>query len=468
MIGSFNAGMAVLVDGEWQQANGSSDAVPAWAALLAIIDQGRGLLGEQPLTSDEALTMLYALPSSDFNKISQLDDGTDVPANYNDAAGLGSPVANALAAGMDGGQDTITGTVTSELTGAPLPGWTVYLAANDNPMYQPGIDPVAITTANGTYSFVVAPGDDYKVLVQPPPGTGLVQTSANPGALSFAAGANLTATGNNFLFAQPILTGRLDPTSDSGLSDDDGITNVGQPIFLGTTLPGLTVKLYAQAAGLVGSVLLGTTTANSQGAWSLTSTALADGRYTIAATAIDAANGLTYTVNLLPDATERYLTIDTQAPEVVAFSVTPAQGEIFLTIQDDLSGLAQPSVVDTQNYTVRLGAHGRPLAIRLSTSLPSAPTGPQRVEILVKNGVKLKPGTYFLEVASGGVEDVAGNALAGSFRGVFPTGPGITGKSVGNTFDVRFTVTGRHATKAKPVPSAKTSPKSLRSPTRST
>ena len=198
---------------------------------------------------------------------------------------------------------------------------------------------MAITTANGTYSFVVAPGDDYKVLVQPPPGTGLVQTSANPGALSFAAGANLTATGNNFLFAQPILTGRLDPTSDSGLSDDNGITNVGQPIFLGTTLPGLTVKLYAQAAGLVGSVLLGTTTANSQGAWSLTSTALADGRYTIAATAIDAANGLTYTVNLLPDATERYLTIDTQAPEVVAFSVTPAQGEIFLTIQDDLSGL---------------------------------------------------------------------------------------------------------------------------------
>ena len=122
MIGSFNAGMAVLVDGEWQQANGSSDAAPAWAALLAIIDQGRGLLGEQPLTSDEALTMLYALPSSDFNKISQLDDGTDVPANYNDAAGLGSPVANALAAGMDGGQDTITGTVTSELTGAHTAG----------------------------------------------------------------------------------------------------------------------------------------------------------------------------------------------------------------------------------------------------------------------------------------------------------------------------------------------------------
>jgi hypothetical protein len=82
MIGSFNARMGFLLDGQWEQANGSSDAAPAWGALLAIIDQGRALLCEPPLTSAEALAMLYALPAGDFHKIGQLDDGTDVPANY--------------------------------------------------------------------------------------------------------------------------------------------------------------------------------------------------------------------------------------------------------------------------------------------------------------------------------------------------------------------------------------------------
>ena len=314
MIGSFTAGMSFIEDGRWLQANGSSNAAPAWAALMAIIDQGRALLGEQPLTTLQALPMLYALPASDFNKISQLDDGTDVPANFNDAAGLGSPVANALAAGMDGGQNTITGTVTNTLTGAGLAGWTVFLDANNDGVYQPGLDGETVTGANGTYSFLVAPGDDYRVRVQAPPGTGLVQISANPAAITFAPGGNATASGVDFVFAPSTvpITGMLDPVSDSGLSNDDGITNVTRPIFMGTTAPGAIVELFAQAVGSASNVMIGKATANSLGNWSITATTLADGRYAIQATAIEPATGVESTVELLPDSTEGYLTVDTQ------------------------------------------------------------------------------------------------------------------------------------------------------------
>ena len=47
-----------------------------------------------------------------------------------------------------------------------------------------------------------------------------------------------------------IVSGRLNPASDSGISNSDDITNVVEPNFLGTTSePGATVTLYAQAHG---------------------------------------------------------------------------------------------------------------------------------------------------------------------------------------------------------------------------
>ena len=47
-----------------------------------------------------------------------------------------------------------------------------------------------------------------------------------------------------------VVTGRLNPASDSGESNSDDITNVVQPNFIGTTnQPGATVTLYALATG---------------------------------------------------------------------------------------------------------------------------------------------------------------------------------------------------------------------------
>ena len=51
----------------WFQLGGTSASAPAWAALIAIADQGLAMGGKAPLSGTQAQTQLYALPSSDFH-----------------------------------------------------------------------------------------------------------------------------------------------------------------------------------------------------------------------------------------------------------------------------------------------------------------------------------------------------------------------------------------------------------------
>lgn len=199
MIGSFNAGMTFLMNGNWEQANGSSNAAPSWAAIMAIINQGRQLLGVAPLNGiTQTIPQLYGLPASDFHKISQYENGTNLPANYNDAAGLGSPVVNSLVPGMLGGHDLIQGTV-KDATGQPFDtAYIVYLDANNDGIFQPGVEGSTTVALNGSYSLLVAPGSNYLVRVQPAPGPHYVQLSANPAAIAFTPGSDETASGINF------------------------------------------------------------------------------------------------------------------------------------------------------------------------------------------------------------------------------------------------------------------------------
>src|SRR5262249_9257380 len=50
----------------WYQVGGTSAGVPAWAALVAIADQGLTRGGKGTLTTDQLESQLYSLPSSDF------------------------------------------------------------------------------------------------------------------------------------------------------------------------------------------------------------------------------------------------------------------------------------------------------------------------------------------------------------------------------------------------------------------
>ena len=86
-----------------------------------------------------------------------------------------------------------------------------------------------------------------------------------------------------------VLTGQLNPTSDSGLSTGTvDITNVTQPDFFGKSEPLSTVTLSATLLPSGAPFIIGQVEAGSDGSWNIKSDVpLADGHYTITATAID-------------------------------------------------------------------------------------------------------------------------------------------------------------------------------------
>ena len=85
----------------WVAYGGTSIATPQWAAIGAIVAQGRAVSGAAPLDSrKELLPALYALPSADFRDIvSGSSNGTPRLAagpGYDLVTGRGTPIAAAL------------------------------------------------------------------------------------------------------------------------------------------------------------------------------------------------------------------------------------------------------------------------------------------------------------------------------------------------------------------------------------
>ncbi len=100
--------------GSWQVVGGTSLGTPAWAAIIAIVDQGRALQGYGSLDgSTQTLPALYALPSSDFNPIPPLTYHTVGSATTSalTSTGRGSPHGPTLITDLV--SFTTTGTVGS-------------------------------------------------------------------------------------------------------------------------------------------------------------------------------------------------------------------------------------------------------------------------------------------------------------------------------------------------------------------
>ncbi len=86
--------------GSWQVVGGTSLGTPAWAAIIAIADQGRSLEGKASLDgASQTLPTLYSLPATDFHTISPASP-RDVVASANLQTGLGSPDGPLLIAGL--------------------------------------------------------------------------------------------------------------------------------------------------------------------------------------------------------------------------------------------------------------------------------------------------------------------------------------------------------------------------------
>ena len=86
-------------DNPFEVVGGTSLSAPAWAGLLALVDQGRAAAGESTLNSSgptDHQQALYSLPQSDYNVIASGNNGYTAGAGYNLVTGLGTPVASLL------------------------------------------------------------------------------------------------------------------------------------------------------------------------------------------------------------------------------------------------------------------------------------------------------------------------------------------------------------------------------------
>jgi hypothetical protein len=78
LVGDPNTGVEVFETpprggrGSWATVAGTSLGTPAWAAIIAIVDQGRALAGKGSLDGpSQTLPALYSLPATDFHAISR-------------------------------------------------------------------------------------------------------------------------------------------------------------------------------------------------------------------------------------------------------------------------------------------------------------------------------------------------------------------------------------------------------------
>ncbi len=114
----------------WIGSGGTSFSVLGWAALIAIVDQGRALNGLDSLDgATQTLPALYQLPSSDFTDITQTGfNPGDTPysnaTGYDYVNGRGTPVAPGLVNDLIGitATDLTPPQVILKSTGAPITG----------------------------------------------------------------------------------------------------------------------------------------------------------------------------------------------------------------------------------------------------------------------------------------------------------------------------------------------------------
>jgi len=244
-------------------------------------------------------------------------------------------------------------------------------------------------------------------------------------------GANLFTNVTQTVNDVPIVvTGQLNPASDSGVSNSDGITNVAQPDFFGTSEPLSTVSLYSGPVGGAHTTLIGQGTTDSSGHWNVKSDVhLADGSYSIMVKAVDKSGYTTATSTVKTAANGGPLVIDTVGPKVTYAQFDRLSGRILVTLQDERSGLNLYSVKDASNYLMTKANQKLPGTYLVTSLIPNStsPTAPVTVPVVINNGVSLRGGSYNFTIRSGGITDIAGNALDGEFYGYFPSGNNIRG-----------------------------------------
>jgi hypothetical protein len=256
-------------------------------------------------------------------------------------------------------------------------------------------------------------------------------------------GSKVTVTNTASVADNPIvLTGQLNPKSDSGLSTGTpNVTNVRQPDFYGKSEPFSHVTLDASLLPNGPLVPIGQVQAGSDGSWNIKSTVpLADGHYSITATAVDQFGVTTGG----PVAIDSNLLIDTVGPVIAGMYFNRLNGQVDYIIKDPVnpngsapSGVWVRSLLDSSNYlftTVHPSRSFTGKFLVTNVAVGPDPTIPFAYDVAVTlNGGAIIPGGYYLFTIRGrsngnsSVQDLAENHLDGVFYGSFPSGNGING-----------------------------------------
>ncbi len=203
-----------------------------------------------------------------------------------------------------------------------------------------------------------------------------------------------------------VLSGQLDPLSDTGVSNSDGITAINQPTFTGTALPYAIVQLYGRRSDQAQPVLLGQAVTSVTGIWQMSVGALADGVYSFTAAQIPTTGLPTTMTSLTPSS----VIIDTAPPTVVSASVTRGSDQINVTLKDALSGLNLTSLANPLNYALVGRHHGRihPSSVTIVSNASVRTNDPITVALQF-SGLGEFRGAQ--KIALGGITDLAGNPL---------------------------------------------------------
>jgi hypothetical protein len=222
-----------------------------------------------------------------------------------------------------------------------------------------------------------------------------------------ANGQSVTATSSAVVVNAPsTLSGQLNPLSDTGVSDTDGITAINQPTFNGTAQPYAIVEFFGRRSDQAQPVLLDQAIANANGAWNITVGALPDGVYTFSVTETPPTGLPTTPVPVTPES----LVIDTVPPVVVAAHSQQSSGWITVLLKDYFSGLNSASLINPNNYALLI-AQGRRIRPSNVTIVPNAtvrPTDPITVALQFNVARRIHAGRV---IALGGINDLAGNRL---------------------------------------------------------
>ncbi len=242
------------------------------------------------------------------------------------------------------------------------------------------------------------------------------------------------------------LTGVLNPATDSGLSTGTpDVTNVKQPDFFGTSEPLSSVTLSATLLPSGTPFIIGQVESGSDGSWNIQSDIpLADGHYSITATAIDQFGETIVTTPPSPVVITSNLLIDTTGPVVTGMFFNRLNGQVDFTIQDPVnangsapSGVWVNTLLDSSNYLLTKVHPQKNFPGKYYVSNVTATPDPSipfayDVAVTFRAGETIRGGYYLFTIrdSSNGdssVQDLAENHLDGVFYGSFPSGNGING-----------------------------------------